>query len=121
MPTIRDRLREIYNDLDDDYDISLNPRFDELQEIIRELHPMPQQAVIRTRNGAVDDVVIDCDQVHLERMDDGVWSLILYRGEQKVMFEICWQVVGHKHGACTRLDAEVTEDTIGCEREEQGE
>ena len=72
------------------------------------------QAVIRTRNGAVDDVVIDCDQVHLEQMDDDVWSLIVYRGEQRVMFSVNAEpqrgIVGWDSG---RMSVSLTEDTIG--------
>jgi len=38
--------------------------------------------------GKEDDIVIDCDSIHLERMDDNFWWLGIYKGDKRVAFHI---------------------------------
>lgn len=86
-----------------------------------------QQAVIRTRNGEVDDIWIENVDVHLERMDRDEWSLILYRGDERVAFSIDLEAENVPHPRIRDgirmlgIGVVLHEDEIGCEREEQGE
>ena len=36
------------------------------------------------RTGQPDDLVVDCDMVHLEKEDSGVWFLAIYRGNRRI-------------------------------------
>jgi hypothetical protein len=48
------------------------------------------RAIIRPDDtGAIDEVVIDCTNIHLERMSDDCWCLIVDRGTQQAIFDIC--------------------------------
>lgn len=120
MPTIRDRLHDIYTDLEmsERRKAEIHRILHDLRGVIDDISQSDEsQAVIRTRNGAVDDVVIDCDQVHLEQMDDGVWSLILYRGDERVAFMIAPAI--HRRDGFSQPwnDVGLIEDTVGCEFE----
>lgn len=46
------------------------------------------------REGQEDDIVIQCDQIHLERMDRNLWSLLVYQGDKRVNFNIIAQQSG---------------------------
>ena len=35
-----------------------------------------------------DDIVIDCDSIHLERMDNNFWWLGIYKGKKRTAFNI---------------------------------
>lgn len=39
--------------------------------------------------GKLDDIVLQCDSVHLERMSDDFWWLGVYRGRERTTFHIC--------------------------------
>lgn len=112
-----DKLRSIYTNLDNRREFAIDEAIDDLHELIGRLSESNQQAVIRARNGEVDDIWIESVDVHLERMDRDEWSLLFYRGNERVGFTI------KSRDSWPKLDTYVslTEDTIGCEREEQGE
>lgn len=38
--------------------------------------------IVRRHEGSIDEVYIDCNNVHLERMDDNCWCLIIQRGKK---------------------------------------
>jgi hypothetical protein len=38
--------------------------------------------------GEPDDIVIDCDRIHLERMDQHYWWLGVYRGDKRICFHL---------------------------------
>lgn len=68
------------------------------------LHP---RAIIRpNESGVIDEVFIDCSCVHLERMSGDCWCLIVDRGEQQAIFDIC------RAGKEVRVT--LFEDSLGC-------
>ena len=36
-------------------------------------------------NGKPDDIVIKCDSVHLERLNDGCWWIGAYKGDERIV------------------------------------
>ena len=57
------------------------------------------------QTGEPDDIVVDCDLIHLERMDDHWWWLGVYRGDKRITFHIS----AKDHVA----KVEVVEDELG--------
>ncbi len=112
-----DKLRSIYTDLDNRREFAIDGAIDDLHDLIEGLGESSQKAVIRTVNREIDDVFVENVDVHLERMDRDEWSLLFYRGNERVGFTI------KSRDSWPKLDTYVslTEDTIGIEREEQGE
>jgi hypothetical protein len=67
---------------------------------------MKQFSAIRLDdNKAVDDVAITGDLFRMERMDDGVWWVCIYRGGVRTAFNL---------SSKTAIEATVLEDSIGC-------
>lgn len=122
-----DKLRSIYTDLDNRREFAIDGAIDDLHDLIEGLGESSQKAVIRTRNGEVDDIWIESVDVHLERMDRDEWSLLLYRGKKRVNFSIDLGVEvvslpGTLDGVrMLMVNVSLNEDEVGCEREEQGE
>lgn len=58
--------------------------------------------------GEVDDIVIDGDLFRMERMTETSWWLAIYRGEQRVSFDLLWDEDAHK------IMAYVQDDELGC-------
>ncbi len=53
----------------------------------------------------VDDVAITGDLFRMERMDDGVWWVCIYRGDKRTAFNL---------SSKAPIEATVIEDSIGC-------
>jgi hypothetical protein len=67
---------------------------------------MSELSAIRLDDGkAVDDVAISGDLFRMERMDDGVWWVCVYRGGKRTAFNL---------SSKSPIEATVIEDTIGC-------
>lgn len=117
-----DKLRSIYTDLDNRREFAIDEAIDDLHELIEVLKNPDQQSVIRTVNGEIDDVWIENVDVHLERTSHDMWSVVINRGEQKLIIEWYAEPTSAVAGwnQC-EITTEITQDTIGCEREEQGE
>jgi len=49
--------------------------------------------------GDEDDIVIDCDSIHLERMDHNCWWLGVYKDNKRVAFNI----IATQEGIMTEL------------------
>jgi len=43
---------------------------------------------IRYRDGKIDEVVMRCDAIHLERMDNDSWSLVVVKSNKRALFSI---------------------------------
>ena len=43
---------------------------------------------IRYRDGKIDEVVMWCDALHLERMDNDMWSLAVIKDGKKALFTL---------------------------------
>lgn len=66
-------------------------------------------AIIRPDSrGEVDDVAIDGDLFRMERMDRKHWWLCIYRGDQRVAFDLFYDKRRRT------IIAQVTEDDLGC-------
>ena len=63
------------------------------------------------KRGALDDIVIDCDAIHLERMDADHWYLGIRRGEQHVKFSIRREGKRRVEVSCYQDDIGLTDDT----------
>ena len=61
-------------------------------------------------NGQPDDIVIDCDWIHLEQMDHHWWWMGIYRGNKRVTLNI-----GGRGGSSEGVDVfvRVEEDQFG--------
>ena len=55
-------------------------------------------------NGDEDDIVIQCNSIHLERMDMGYWSLLVHRGDRLVNLQI---------NSETPIEVEMVENELG--------
>ena len=55
--------------------------------------------------GAPDDIVVDCETMHLERMDDNFWWLGCYRDNKRITFYINQTETG--------IEVTVVEDDLG--------
>jgi len=69
-----------------------------------------KRAVVRPdEDGKPDDIVVNCDCIHLERMDDHYWWMGVYRGTQCLHLHI--GTVGQKGES---VEVRVVEDELGC-------
>lgn len=65
---------------------------------------------IRTRNGKVDDIVIDQVDIHLEDMDGNNWWLGVYQGKKRATFWI---------SSKSKITVRVEENELGLKLTEQ--
>ncbi len=40
------------------------------------------------QEGKKDDIVLNCDSIHLERMDNNCWCLIVYKKNKRTLFNL---------------------------------
>jgi hypothetical protein len=65
----------------------------------------PLTLVRPDENGDPDQIMVDCDRIHLERMDEHTWWLGISRGQKGICFVLS--------AAGARLRVAVVKDELG--------
>lgn len=66
---------------------------------------LPFNEIRLDEHGKHDDIVIQCDSIHLEQMDNNSWWLGVYRGDKR----ICFSIFANQSGIVTQTQ----EDELG--------
>ena len=79
---------------------------------LSKIHPF--KGILRPdSNGEPDDIFIECDNIHLERMDHHWFWMGVYRGNKRVTFSIGAGIHKDNPGDPIEVTVRVDEDMIG--------